>query len=281
MGVVELFMTDFCPFAQRAWIAFLEKESDPSNPKLFHFRDVNYYNPSLPETKEFLKLSNTVPVAVYDGQVIKESLPVCYWVDETLAPDVNPLQPSSSEGKATMKALIEKYTSGQFDMQSVMKYLQEDCADKRRDNLAHLLAAYEEMARDIAKSGGPFLMGKQFTIADIALISFVQRAFVLLGHYQGFKVPQNDQLKAFHEWLAACEARPSVRISSADRLPRSVAVQPFAATKRNDYLIEATAMYGNNVREIVRKQLLQAPPGVSTQNIPAAIAEKEAAKSSA
>lgn len=40
-------------------------------------------------------------------------------------------------------------------------------------------------------------------------------------------------------------------------------------------------MYGNNVREIVRKQLLQAPPGVSTQNIPAAIAEKEAAKSSA
>jgi hypothetical protein len=103
-----------------------------------------------------------------------------------------------------------------------------------------------------------------------------------------------------------------------------MAVQPFAATKRNDYLIEAsvtqtagarasaveerarsrffaaslslsarllppsplvsTAMYANNVRELVRKQLLQAPPGVATQNIPAAIEEKkalEAAKSSA
>jgi len=40
--------------------------------------------------------------------------------------------------------------------------------------------------------------------------------------------------------VAACEARPSVRISSADRLPRSVAVQPFAATKRNDYIIEVS-----------------------------------------
>ena len=104
-----------------------------------------------------------------------------------------------------------------------------------------------------------------------------------------------------------------------------MAVQPFAATKRNDYLIEAsvtqtagarasaveerarsrffaaslslsarlvtpfpplvsTLMYANNVRELVRKQLLQAPPGVATQNIPAAIEEKkalEAAKSSA
>ena len=45
-------------------------------------------------------------------------------------------------------------------------------------------------------------------------------------------------LQAFHAWVAAFEARPSVRISSADRLPRSVAVQPFAATKRDDYIIE-------------------------------------------
>lgn len=40
MPPVELFMTDFCPFAQRAWIAFLEKESDPEHPKLFNYREV-------------------------------------------------------------------------------------------------------------------------------------------------------------------------------------------------------------------------------------------------
>ena len=120
-----------------------------------------------------------------------------YWVDETLAPNVNPLQPSSAEGKAVMKSLIEKYTSGQFDIQPVNMHLQEESEEKRGQIHARLLAAYEEMARDIAKSGGPYLMGQQFTLADIALISFVQRAFLLLGHYQGFKVPQNDQLKVW------------------------------------------------------------------------------------
>jgi len=129
------------------------------------------------------------------GLIVHCSLHCSYWVDETLAPNVNPLQPASAEGKAAMKALVEKYTSGPCDVQSVYKYLQEESPSKREENKAHLLAAYAEMARDIAKSGGPFLMGQQFTLADVALISFVQRAFVLLGHYQEFKVPQNDQLK--------------------------------------------------------------------------------------
>jgi hypothetical protein len=33
-------MCDFCPYAQRAWIAFLEKEDDPNNPKLFNYKEV-------------------------------------------------------------------------------------------------------------------------------------------------------------------------------------------------------------------------------------------------
>lgn len=110
-----------------------------------------------------------------------------------------------------MKSLIEKYTSGPYDVQSVYKYLQEESPSKRDENKAHLLAAYEEMARDIAKSGGPYLMGKQFTLADVALISFVQRAFVLMGHYQGFKVPQNDQLKVWGQDSSAQPQPDAVR----------------------------------------------------------------------
>jgi len=37
-------------------------------------------------------------------------------------------------------------------------------------------------------------------------------------------------------------------------------------------------MYANGVREQVRKQLRNAPPGVATVNIAAAIAEKKAAE---
>ena len=40
------------------------------------YTEVNYYNPDLPETKEFLKVHRTVPAGIADGQEIKESLPV-------------------------------------------------------------------------------------------------------------------------------------------------------------------------------------------------------------
>ena len=32
---------DFCPYAQRAWIALLEKETDPKQPKNFNYTEVN------------------------------------------------------------------------------------------------------------------------------------------------------------------------------------------------------------------------------------------------
>ena len=40
----------------------------------------------------------------------------------------------------------------------------------------------------------------------------------------------------------------------------------------------SSAMFAHNVREIVRKQLRHAPPGVATVDIPAAVAEKKAAE---
>lgn len=98
---------------------------------------------------------------------------------------------------------------------------------------------------------------------------------VLLPHFCKIQIPHNDQLKAFHAWYAACRARPSVAISSADRLPRSIETNPFAATKREDYLIETAEMIIAGVKEIVRKQLRHAPPGKKTADIPAAIEEKK------
>jgi len=34
-------LSDFCPFAQRTWLALLEKEDDPHNPQRFMRLDVN------------------------------------------------------------------------------------------------------------------------------------------------------------------------------------------------------------------------------------------------
>lgn len=231
----------------------------------------------LPNTKEFLSVHNTVPCAINraDGSVLKESMPMCFWADAAF-PNINPLCPPGDAGIEAVKALVAKFTSGAFDVTTPLYQTLMATTDEARAAAAQkLFASYAELAREVTASGGPYLMGSKFSIADIAVYPFVERAVVLLPRFCKVQIPHNDELKAFHAWYAACRARPSVAISSADRLPRSMETNPFASTKREDYLLETGEMIIHGVKEIVRKQLRHAPPGKKTADIPAAIEEKK------
>lgn len=275
---LKLYSTDFCPFAQRFWLAALEKEDNPSDPQHFDYTEVNYFNPDLEVTQAFLKIHNTVPAGVYEGKALKESMPMCYWVDETFPSSGNRLQPASVEGVAHMKAAIAKYTSGQFDLVATMyAYMFKETSDPESTTLREkLLAGYAELARDLVASGGPYLLGEQFTLADVALIPFVDRCLVVNGHYKQFAVPTTPEYAAFHAWRSAYQSRPAYQLTNADRLPRSLAVQPFAAVKRDEYIVEMYEGYANNVREEARAMLRHAPPGVRTVDVALAKAQKAA-----
>ncbi|WP_029415910.1 glutathione S-transferase N-terminal domain-containing protein [Brevundimonas bacteroides] len=87
------------------------------------------------------------------------------------------------------------------------KFAGKDIEDKRpRDRFAaevkRLLGVLESRLAD-----RPFIMGDDFTIADIALIGWVRAipAFYAAGDLVGW-----DALKAVPEWVARCEARPAV-----------------------------------------------------------------------
>ena len=133
---------DTRPFAQRTWIALLE--ADPTNPKLFDWKEVNFFNLDLADTIAFRKVSARADSeagacsgcklrahltfssdclccsaaasqhGVIDGEELRESMDMCYWADAKYPQ--NPLQPASAEGVAAMKALIAKYTNGEFSI---------------------------------------------------------------------------------------------------------------------------------------------------------------------
>jgi len=48
--VLDFYNGDYCPFAQRTWIALLEKESDIHNPKYFRNLFVSSNNKDREET---------------------------------------------------------------------------------------------------------------------------------------------------------------------------------------------------------------------------------------
>ena len=210
----------------------------------------------LENTKRFLAVHNTVPAAITtDGKILRESMPMAYWVDEQ-HPKVNPLQPPSAEGVTEMKRLISKFTSGKYDIVGSMYQLlwEVDSVDRQKDLTSKLLASYAELSKDLQAHGGPYLMGSQFTLVDVALIPFVDRALVLLPHYKSFELPDTAAFQPLRAWRQAYQSRPSWKISSADRLQRSVAVQPFASVKRDEYICEVYSSYANGVKGQSRRR---------------------------
>jgi len=175
-----------------------------------------------------------------------------------------------------MKDFITRYTdkSHPTDIVAAMYGLYSLPADQCGEAKAKLLKAYKSLNDEIKANGGPYVLGEQFTLADVAIIPFVERATILLAHFRDFTIPTTAEFETFHAWRKSYLQRPSVQISEADRLPRSIAVQPFGKTKRAEYLIEMYSAYANGVGLEVREQLANAPPGVSTVNLEVAKARK-------
>jgi len=67
------------------------------------------------------------------------------------------------------------------------------------------LVTYEEA---LERSGGPFLVGEQFTLADVHIVPFILRLVVTLRHWKGYELSK-DQFPKLLAWFDACSQRDS------------------------------------------------------------------------
>lgn len=75
------------------------------------------------------------------------------------------------------------------------------------------LAAYEAA---IAEGEGPYLLGKEFTLADVHVLPFLQRLVITLKHWKDYELPE-DMFPKLLSWIDSCLARESVKDSSMTR----------------------------------------------------------------
>ncbi len=97
----------------------------------------------------------------------------------------------------------------------------EDAEKQRRhyeDGLAHLA---EHMS-----SSGPYFLGENVSVVDLALAPFVQRTEIVLGHYMDYKLPTSGETwTRFHRWWDAMHKfKPLVQSSydTPDFTPRVI-----------------------------------------------------------
>ena len=100
-------------------------------------------------------------------------------------------------------------------------------------NLYQKLAACARILRS-RSAAGPFFLGKQLSVADIAIVPFLDRFEVTMPFYRGFEllpVAELPELVPLQQLLHACRERPAFNRASQSREFYIGAYRSYAARR--------------------------------------------------
>jgi glutathione S-transferase len=246
--MLTFYNNDFNPYGQRVWIALLEKGISHEHV------EVNLFD----KPKAFLDVvpNGVLPTLVHDGHVLQESIDLCRFVDD-LAPET-PLLPASPREKHAANGLLRRFAEPAFG--KVYDVLSAKGDEARAKKLVDLRVFLQGMAEALKSRGGPFFLGERFTIPDLAVFPFLERARVLVGHHRGLDFTSEDEFDAVRRFYEACASRASVARTIAPRSEASLRTHPFDETERAPYLIAVSHGYVDGNIDEVRARLCQKKP---------------------
>jgi len=145
-------------------------------------------------------------VPALNNQVVYESAICCEFLCDAYAP--TSLMPTDPMDRATVRLLNDH--SDNVLTKSQFTFLINKDVDKDSDLSQALESALMMYEEQLEKSGGPFLMGECFTLADVHILPFILRLVVSLKHYKSYELPAVKFSKLL-AWYDVCSQRESVQ----------------------------------------------------------------------
>uniref|UniRef100_A0A0B7BC75 glutathione transferase n=4 Tax=Arion vulgaris TaxID=1028688 RepID=A0A0B7BC75_9EUPU len=200
---VQLYCAWFCPFAQRAWVALLEKNVD------FEYIETDPYN----KTPEFLAVNprGLVPAVIHKGRAIYESSICVEYIDEVWQNEPH-LLPTEPYERAVARIWVDFI--GKKIIPVYYRIVQKQDKEEQDQAKEEFLKNLETLTEAISETG-PYFFGENFTIVDIILASYTLRLNVL-EFYRNFEIPNDSRFARFFKWREAAEARPSIKATAPD-----------------------------------------------------------------
>ena len=231
--MLELYYFENSICSERALMTLAEKGADDWVPRHVHLFKREQHAP------EYLKLNPKaqVPTLVHDGEVIRESSIICDYLDD-LYPDP-PLKPQARAAVAAMREWIKEADEAGFEGVASLSFVavfrakllamseadrqaywdgqtvldrtqrQQFCVFEGYESPYALraISTWERIFGKIEKAladGRPWLMGEQFTLADLNLAPFIARL-------DGLQLvePWLEDRPLAQKWWQAVKARPS------------------------------------------------------------------------
>jgi glutathione S-transferase len=231
--MLELYHAGMTTCSRKARLGLKEK----GVPYTSHYMNLGKFEHHTPE---YLKINpnGIVPTLVHDGKIVIESGVINEYIDDVF-PDQNPLRPADPHARAKMRvfskmadeyalpatraptwtrtkqAQLKAMGEAEFDKviretplidhQIKMKALRAGGFSEKEfeEAFGRMQYIYDRCEAGLA-DGGPWLVGKQFTLADIALLPYVD----------AFRTPRPELMQSHprvKEWFERCMARPAVK----------------------------------------------------------------------
>lgn len=157
-GTTRLYTSYACPFAQRVWITRNYKglqDKIELVPLDLANRPAWYKENVYPENK--------VPSLEHNGKVIGESLDLIKYVDSNFeGPSLSPYDPDKKKFLEELLSYVDKFVGTVF-------------TSFKGDPTKEAGAAFDYLEDALKRYDGPFFLGQDFSLADIAYIPFVER----------------------------------------------------------------------------------------------------------
>jgi len=171
-----------CPFAHRSWWAILEKGIDK-----FEYIHIDL-GPIKPKWyAEKIYDAGTVPSIFDSGKFVGESLIVAEYFEDKYPQQGTQLLPTDAYQRAEIRTII--YFWGE-KVQKVLYGLLMNSDRSKDDELKENASKVLKTLNDkfAAQSSGPYFLGQTFSLADIAIVPFLDRFAATLKHYRNFDI---------------------------------------------------------------------------------------------
>ncbi|WP_437968527.1 glutathione S-transferase family protein [Sorangium sp. So ce260] len=202
MTKLRLYSAKACPFAHRTRLVLQEKAID------FELTEVDLQNK--PRAFVDASLYGKVPAIEHEGHRIWESAIINEYLEEVFPdPALLPREP----GKRAIARIWIDYANTRL-VPAFAQLLRAETPDHEaegRKALGEALAFIEREALARSPGGGPYWLGADVSLVDLAFYPWFER-LPAVDRLRGFSIPA--ELTRLRAWIEAVQARDAVRAAS-------------------------------------------------------------------
>jgi glutathione S-transferase len=199
---LKLYTFKLCPFAHRVRLTLAEKGLSAE------MIEINLKN----KPADFTSISpyGRVPVLLHGNTRIWESAIIMEYLDEVFP--ALPLMPKTPSDRATARLWIDFANSRLLAATHRLIFERDEA--QRRVLAAQMEGDVRSLEREAMQGRdrrGPYILGDQFTLADIALYPWFEQ-LATFEKFSTFRMPSD--CRGVRDWSAAVAARPAVKACS-------------------------------------------------------------------